>query len=116
MKDIQATFNTIQEKKQELKKLRSVYKDVLAQSDQYEAINEKLQELREVKKSIEQAAQDEMGGDWARFEQLKENIKSDQEMISDIAMTKIMQGEGVVLKDVEDNEYEPVFSVRFKKV
>jgi len=31
-------------------------------------------------------------------------------------MTKLMKGETVEVKDEYDNTYEPIFSVRFKKI
>jgi len=37
-------------------------------------------------------------------------------MINDIAMTMVMKGETVSVNDKYENEYEPLFTVKFKKV
>ena len=37
-------------------------------------------------------------------------------MMSDIALNKIMKGETVEITDQYDNKYEPLFSVKFRKI
>lgn len=115
MKNLQDVFADLQAKKQEKKQLQSVYKDTLKNSEEYVHINDQLAEIKEQKKAIEFALQAEMGSDYDRLEDLKLEIKSLQEMLSDIALTQYMKGEEVKIVDGEQ-EYEPVMKVSFKKV
>ena len=116
MKDLQEVFTGLQEKKQEKKKLQSVYKDALSNNQPYSDLVDKLKEMREKKKTMEYQIQAELGADYDRLEDLKLEIKAEQEMLSDIALTQYMQGEEVTITDEHDQEYEPVLKVSFKKV
>ncbi len=89
---------------------------MLAGNQAYEDIKDQLKELRDLKKTIEHEAQAEMGADYDKLDELKQDIASDQEMLADIALTQYANGEEVVVTDRDESEYEPVFSVRFKKV
>ena len=115
MQNIQDIFNRIQETKKEQKHIRTVYKDLLESSAEYRELLEKLQTLKERKKQIENEARMELGKDADRIEVLKLDIKQDQEALSDIALTTLMNGETVKVVDRDNNEYEPVFTVKFKK-
>jgi hypothetical protein len=115
MQNIQEVFNRIQETKKEQKHIRTIYKDLLESSSEYRELSEKLQALKERKKQIETEARMELGGDADKIEVLKRDIKNDQEMLSDIALSTLMQGETVKIVDRDNNEYEPLFTVKFKK-
>ncbi len=116
MKKLQEVFNRIQQSKKSQKDIRSQYKDALDNNQEYQIIKEKLERLKEEKKAIEMTIQSQMGNAWTALENLKEDIKSDQELLSDIAVTQLMEGESVEVTDENENEYEPQFSVRFKKI
>jgi len=116
MQNIQEIFSRTREMKKEQKDLRDMYKDALAQADNYEEIVEEIKKLREKKKKIEERIQGEMGKSWEKLEDLKYELETDKEMMSDIAMTTIMKGEAVAVKDEYENPYEPIFKVNFKKV
>ena len=116
MKDIQEVFNELQTAKKEMKEIRKEYKDILAQDAEYQELLEKLNVLREQKKQHELGAQRDMGMRWEKLEDLKGEVKSLQEMISDISLTTLMEGETVEVRDEYDNLYEPYYNVNFKKV
>lgn len=116
MQNIQEIFIKTRELKKEQKDLKEMYKDALAQADGYEEIVEKLKELREKKKQIETRIQGEMGKAWEKLEDIKLEMETDKEMMSDIAMTTLMKGETVAVKDEYENSYEPIWKVNFKKV
>ena len=115
MQNIQEVFNRIQETKKEQKHIRTIYKDLLESSTEYRDLLEKLQAMKERKKQIETEARMDLGKDADRIEVLKRDIKNDQEMLSDIALSTLMQGETVKIVDRDNNEYEPLFKVSFKK-
>ncbi len=116
MQNIQEIFNKTREMKKEQKDLKEMYKDALAQADEYEEIIEQMKQLREKKKQIETRIQGQMGRAWDKLEDIKLEMETHKEMMSDIAMSTLMKGEKVEVKDEYENPYEPIFKVNFKKV
>lgn len=110
MKDIQKIFDDIQKLKKERRELNKEYKYSLDHDDKYQELVEKLKKLREKKKNIED------GNKPLRLEEIKDELKGLNEMISDIAVTTILDGKSVYLKDEYDNEYEPIHKITFKKI
>lgn len=116
MQDIQEIFSRIQQNKKKMKDLKAAYKDGLAASQEYVEADETLKVAREKRKSIEAKVRDGFSGEFTQIEDLKIDIASDQELLSDVAMTKMMNGETVELKDEYDNDFSPIMKVTFKKV
>lgn len=114
MKSVQDIFNRLQEKKHQVKTVRRKYKDELALSSEYQKINDDMQKLRTKKKEYEKSIRDQAGANFARIDELALAIRQDTQMLSDVALTSIMKGERVEVKD-SHSEYEPVFTVRFKR-
>jgi DNA repair exonuclease SbcCD ATPase subunit len=115
MKDLQSVFNHIQEMKKEIKEIKREYGDALYNETDHEEITEEIKKLKERKKQIEIRVQESMGSRYAKLEELKDEIASEQEMLNDLAMTTLMDGNTVEVVDEYQNRYEPVFAVRFKK-
>jgi uncharacterized coiled-coil DUF342 family protein len=115
MQNIQEVFNHIREMKKEQKDLKDMYKDALAQADKYDEIVEEIKVLREKKKEIETRIQNELGRAWEKLDDLKREVDAEKEMMNDIALSTLMKGETVAVKDEWDNEYEPNWKVSFKK-
>lgn len=116
MQNIQEIFNRIQEAKKKQKDIRTAYKDALASSLEYQELTEKLKTMREKKKEIERVTKEQFSSEFIKLDDLKIDIESDQEMLNDIALSKVMKGESIEITDEYDNEYEPLFSVKFKKM
>lgn len=115
MQDIQAIFTRVQENKKKMKDLRTAYKDALSGTQQYVDLTDEIKTLREKKKQVENTIKEQFAAEFTQLEDLKIDIQSDMELMSDIAMTQIMNGQQVSLTDEYDNEYEPIFKVNFKK-
>ncbi len=115
MADIQSVFNHLSEMKKEQKEIKKEYRDILAQNLDYEKALEELEKTREKKVLLEQKAKDSLGKRYERYEELADEVKANQEMLSDMAMTTLMDGKTVEAVDEYGNKYEPVFAVRFKK-
>ncbi|EKE18614.1 MAG: hypothetical protein ACD_9C00285G0001 [uncultured bacterium] len=115
MQNIQEVFNHIREIKKEQKDLRDMYKDALVQADEYEEIVEQIKALREKKQAIEARIQLQLGRAYEKLEDLKVEVETEKEMMNDIALSTLMKGETVVVKDEFDNDYEPNWKVAFKK-
>jgi len=116
MRDIQEVYNQLQENKKEQKGIRKEYKDALESANEYEETAGKLKELREKKKQIETMTQNRMGSRWDDYEKLKARQAELDQMVTDIAMSTLMEGRTVSIKDEFDNPYEPVYKITFKKV
>ncbi len=114
MQNIQEVFNRIEEKKRESRSIKLQYRDALESSGEYREILEKLEQLRARKKQLEAIAWSEVGSK-DKYETTKLHIKEDKETLNDIALSTLMKGETVKVVDRDNNEYEPLFSVRFKK-
>ena len=115
MQNVQEVFNKILEMKKEQKDLRDMYKDALVQADKYEEIVEEIKVLREKKKEIETRIQGQLGRSYEKLEDLKLETETYKEMLSDVAISTLMNGETVAVKDEFNNAYEPVWKVNFKK-
>lgn len=115
MKDLQSVFNHIQEMKKDMKTIKKEYADTLANADDRELLLEEIKKLQERKKQIEVRTQEQMGKRYAELEALKDELESEQEMLNDMAMTMLMDGKTVEVMDEYQNQYEPLFTVKFKK-
>lgn len=115
MADVQQIFNKIQERQKEQKTLRQIYKDVLTNSQEYQNIIEELQSLKTKKKKVEEILKDELRSEIEKLNSIKVDIDSEKEILSQATLTKILKGEQIEIIDENNNKYEPVFSVRFKK-
>ena len=114
-KPIQDIFDRLQEKRQQAKIIKSKYQSELAASHEYQTLKEQLEKLRAKKKSYENSVKEQAGAAFARIDELKFAIQQDAQLLSDVALTTIMKGELIQVKD-DRAEYEPVFTVRFRKV
>ena len=92
-----------------------MYRDALEGSGEYRELGEKLEQLKSRKKQLEGQAWEEAGSK-NKFETSKLDIKQDREMLADLAISTLMSGETVKIVDHDNNEYEPKFSVSFRKV
>lgn len=110
MKDIQKVFDDIQELKKERRELNKEYKYLLDNDNKHGELVNKLKVFREKKKAIEDANKT------PRLEEIKDEIADANQMISDIAVATLMNGESISLKDKYDTEYEPIYKVSFKKI
>lgn len=115
MNQLQFIFNDLQTTKKEIKEIKQEYKDILSQDNEYKEILSKMNVLKEQKKQHEFSAQGDMGARWERLEELKNEEKSLKEMISDISLSTLMNGETVEVRDEYDNLYTPNYNITYKK-
>jgi len=116
MKDPNVVFAEIKEMKSQLKELRKICRDVLENAQEYQEVKEKMDTLKEKQKHVKAAAQQQCGQELGKIDELKEDIASHEQLLTDISITKFMNGETIAITDRDDQEYEPVFKVTFKKV
>jgi len=116
MQDVQKLFNELQEIKKEQREIKKEYRDALISANGYEEVSDELKKLKEKKKQIETMAQSRMGAKYNRLEDLKKKSEETAQSITDVAMSSLMEGKPVEIKDEFDNLYEPVYKISFKKV
>ncbi len=109
-------FKRIQDKKKEQRELKAMYRDALSVNGEYVQVKEELEALKLKKKKIEANVQADFKSEFDKLEGLKLNIAGDNQLLSDLAVTQLTSGEPVKIVDENKVEYEPVFTVRFKKV
>lgn len=114
-KTVQAIFDRLQEKRAQAKIINRKYKEELGTAHEYQKIKEAMDALRAKKKTYEQSVKEQTGATFAKIDELKLAIAQDAQMLSDVALTTIMKGEQIQIKD-QYVEYEPVFKVTFKKI
>ena len=115
MQNLQDVFSRIRSTKQQQREIKVQYRDALDSSAEYKEIKEKIQGYKLRKKQIEDQAKAELGGAYERAEFLKKDIQNDQELLADLALNQYVKGEPIEVKDSDDNVYEPIFKVTFKK-
>ncbi len=115
MSKIQEIYDRINQFKEEQKAIRQAYKDELTNNQEYQEIKDELESLKQQKKEIENVIKQSMVKDFEKLEDLKLDIDTDNEMISDLAFNKLMKGETVEITDEWGNKYMPIFKVKFEK-
>lgn len=115
MKDVQEIFNTIKERQKEQKTIKEMYRDVLANSQEYQGILEEMEELKVKKKRVLEALKMDLRSEMDELDKIKNDIDSEKELLSHATLTKLIKNEQIDIIDEYNNRYEPIFSVRFKK-
>jgi hypothetical protein len=116
MANIQEVFDRIQKTKKEQKELKNMYRDALNNSGSYQRSQEELKKLKEEKKKYEDGIKQEFASEFDKLEILKNELMNDSQLLSDMVMTQVAKGQKVEIKDEYETQYEPIFSVKFKKV
>ncbi|MCX6798163.1 MAG: hypothetical protein NTX66_03075 [Candidatus Falkowbacteria bacterium] len=108
-------FKRIQDQRKEQRDLKAIYRDALSTNGEYQSVKEEIEALKLRKKKIEISVQDSFKEEFNKLEGLKLNIAGDNQLLSDLALNQIMSGETIRIVDENKVEYDPVFTVRFKK-
>lgn len=115
MANVQEIFDKIKEKQKEQKTIQQIYRDVVANSQEYQNILEEYETIKLKKKKIEESLKTEMRAEMDQLYSIKVDIESEKEILNQATFSKLLKGEEVTITDEYNNKYEPVFSVRFKK-
>ncbi|MBI5370274.1 hypothetical protein HZA85_03740 [Candidatus Uhrbacteria bacterium] len=114
MSQLDEVYKRIQESKKRQKEIRQMLKDELAHHTRYQEILEEAKTLREEKKAIEQSIRGQ-SPDFLELEELKLEIQTDEELLSDVALNMYMKEETVEIVDEFEQTWHPIFKVSFKK-
>jgi hypothetical protein len=116
MHQVQMVFDRVQETKKDKKAIEKMIKEALAQNKPYQDILEQMLDLNLKKKAILAQVMSDYQAETNKIDNLNADIKNDQMLMSDAAWTALMKGEAVEVKDGYGNKYEPVVTVKFKKI
>jgi len=112
---LQEAYKQLMDKKAARKDIAQSFKDDLENNARYREISEELKSLREEKKQIENEVYARSMADVQKLEDLKSDVKTHEMLVSDIAISLMMQNEEVEVSDEYNNKYEAQFGVKFKK-
>lgn len=115
MQQPQLIFDRTIEAKSKMKQLKNSFREALVNNKEYVDLLEKIKSLKEKAKQVEQSIAEGFQRELTEIEDLKIDLASDMEMLSDVALTQVMKGETLEIKDKYENQYEPIFKVSFKK-
>ncbi len=113
--ELPEVFKRIQDKKKEQRELKAMFRDALTNNGEYQKVVQELDDLKIKKKQLESSAKADFKEEFDKLEGLKLNIAGDNQLLSDLALTQFVSGELVKLVDENQVEYEPIFTVKFKK-
>ena len=115
MPSLEEVYSRLRVKTREKSDLQKAFKDELANNPRYQQVAEQLKTLKEERKSIENQAWASAAADAQKLDLLALDIKSDREMLSDIALNMYTKGQTVEIVDDQHVRWLPKFSVSFKK-
>ncbi|MBU0613801.1 hypothetical protein KJ766_00765 [Patescibacteria group bacterium] len=115
MPNLESVYKRIQKNKKEKNQISKMLRDELASNQRYQELVEKLTKLRLEKKAIEDEVKSVSKSDISRMDDLKVEIQTDIELISDIALNMYVQKENVEIIDENDQKWYPQFKVAFKR-
>lgn len=115
MDDAQKMFRTIQELKKKKKEISASMRDALYNSADLQDVKEKIKQLQQKKKIMEQEIKKEFEVDLARIDRYKKDIADETEKLSAAALARIAKGEMLVVVDEYEKTYDPILIVKFRK-
>jgi hypothetical protein len=113
---IKEIYQRIQENKSKLKELKTSAKDVLSNDFSYSKMKAELDEKRKEVKILEKQLITSNMVNYDQMENFRIDIKTDEELLKDIALSLLMKNEQVELVDKYDNKYIPELKVAFKRI
>ena len=115
MTDLKDIYQHMLVSRGEKKKINDVIRDVFAQSKAYQEVIDELKALKEKKARLEQDLRSQFVTEMEQIDKFNADLRADAELLTDLALTKLMKGETVEIIDEHEVTYEPVFKVSFKK-
>lgn len=108
-------FQRRSETRKQLRDLKTMLKDAFLNSKKYQETIKSIEQLKITKEQLENEIRQDYAKEVQKIGQLKLSIDNDTQLLSDLAVTQMMKGETVGLKDEFEREYEPKFKVSFSK-
>jgi len=112
---LQLVFSETDKKRNRLRELKALIKEQLEGKQEFQEIKETSESLRARKKALKLAINDDNKTECEEIERLETDIKSQKQLISDVAIKDYVAGKEIKVTDSYGNILEPVFSVKFVK-
>lgn len=112
---LQLVFSETDKKRNRLRELKAAIKEQLESKQEFQEIKETSESLRARKKALKLAVDDDNKTECEEIERLEIDIKSQKQLISDVAIKDYLAGKEIKVTDNYGNVLEPVFSVKFVK-
>ena len=97
----QKLYDDIQVLKQERKMIKDSLKDHYDNSAEFAKIKENLDAQKEKKKAYDRSVREAYQKDYDKIDRMTEQIKADEELLSDIAFQELMKENPVEIKDAK---------------
>ncbi|MFA5396184.1 MAG: hypothetical protein WC346_09280 [Methanogenium sp.] len=115
MQHLEEILNRVREQKSKLKELQKSVRDHLESDAEYLKLRDEFKALSEKKKSTVSSLLESIPELSSEVEALRNSIKEDSQLASDIAVTKYASGESVHFTDKSKNvEFIPKFTVSYQ--
>jgi len=112
---LQLAFNKADEDRNNLAILKRYLKDQLEGLAAYKELTDELEALNLKKKQIIASVLENNKKEVDEIDKLTLNLKSQKQMVSDVALKDYLAGKNIELVKPNGNILEPVFSVKFRK-
>ena len=112
---LQLVFNEADEKRNNLAILKRGIKDQLESLTNFSEITDQLQKWQQKKKELIESVMNDNKADIEKIESLELELKSQKQMISDIALRDYLNGDKIEIVKPDGAIMEPVFTVKFRK-
>jgi predicted component of type VI protein secretion system len=114
---LQLAFTQTQEKQNQIKIAKHKLAEILEGMAGYKESVEKENALRAFRKQLLKQAMDSFPDLAREIEKIIADLKIDKERISYLAIKQLIEGNSLEsIEDTHGNKYEPVYSVKFKKI
>lgn len=115
MLQLQLVFSKTEDLKQKAKIIKHSIADALQDSRAYQEARKNLEAVKSDFKNLEEAIKADYRKELEELIEIKEDLRSEQQMMSDMAINNLVKGEALDIQDKKGNRLEPVFSVKFRK-
>jgi len=113
--NLQQLYNEIQEKKSQRKMIKDSLKDHYDNSPTWQKIKEEVETARAKKRGYDLEVREAYAKDFDEMGRLGDEIRADEELLSEISFQELMKNNKVEITDQYGNEYLPTIKVVFRK-
>lgn len=115
MQNLQEVFARLGEQKKERKRVKAIIDEALKQSKEWTDLTDEVKGVKQRRKLVEDAILSGYQAEVETLDRLKASIDADQQMLSDIALSMMMNGETVKL-ETDAGEWEPKIKITFRQL
>ena len=115
MVQMQMLFSGFEKKQLTAKQLRAAITEAVKGHKRYQDIIDNMAIWKEEMKQLVAVVKDDFNTELDVLSSLKNDIRSEREMLCDLALEKLKAGEPLEVEGSDGQKYTPTFTVKFKK-